>query len=258
MRLRQTLISKAPFVDPVAGKESSTEPTRPARPPPPPFRQSFTRFLMIFLGLLAIWALFDPNLSQSFTSIANVVLGPLIGFGGLVPVVTILLTAVITTMISAVARDRFVDWAKVARINKVQSAWRKENMEALRKGNTAKVAKLKESYAAMQQDMLYVQTSQMKPTILTMFIFLVIFMWLRFFVDVTLTSVGNLWITVPWAANVYLPMFIPPFFTAWILFSIIAGYPISTLVTRSLKYVRFRRRLQAMGVSTTAEADQVA
>lgn len=208
-------------------------------------RQSVFRFLLIFLGLLAIWTLFDPNLNSSFASLANYILMPIIGFNGMFPVVTILMTALITTVISAAARDYFVDWVKVAKFNKISSSWRKENMQAIRSGNTARAARLKESYAEIQKDMVDVQMAQMKPTILTMFLFLVIFVWLRSFIDVFLAYVGNLWITVPWASNVYLPMFIPPIFTAWILLSIISGYPLSTLVTRALKFVRFRRRLEA-------------
>src|SRR5947208_11822471 len=69
-------------------KPQEAEASPPATPRTPP---SFSRFIMIFLGLLAIYAIISPDVGVGFASIANVALFPAIGFSGALPTVTILL-----------------------------------------------------------------------------------------------------------------------------------------------------------------------
>src|SRR5438128_684411 len=65
-----------------ADVEESAE-TAPTAVRPMPFsRPSLTRFLMIFLFLLALYAIIDPPVGAAFAAYANVVLFPMFGFGG--------------------------------------------------------------------------------------------------------------------------------------------------------------------------------
>src|SRR5207302_11507294 len=123
-------------------KPQEAEASPPATPRAPP---SFSRFIMIFLGLLAIYAIISPDVGVGFASIANLALFPVIGFGGAPPTVTILLAGILTTTISFVIGDHYTNWVKMARIQEVMRAWRKEQMEAMRKGQTTRLAKLKEA-----------------------------------------------------------------------------------------------------------------
>lgn len=223
---------------------SETAETPAARPPFS--RPSASRFLMIFLGLLAVYALIDQSVGAAFAGIADRGLGPAFGFGGALPVLTILLAGILTTAISSVVRDRYSDWVKFARVQKVMGAWRKEQMEAVRKGQATKLAKLKEAQRGFMKDSTEMQFAQMKPLAWTMLLFIVIFTWLRLFVDVTLLGLGNQWIAVPWSDHVYLnSVYVLP---SWVLLYSLLAIPFGQILTRVLKYVRFRRRLVAMGV----------
>lgn len=213
-----------------------------------------TRFLMIFLFLLAVWAIIDPQLGQAFALIANVVLMPLIGFGGTLPVLTILLAGMLTTTVSSVIRDHYTNWVKMARTQKIMSAWRKEQMEALRKGQTTKLEKLKEAQQPYMKDQMEVQMTPMKSMAWTMFMFIVVFTWLRLFVDVVLLGLGNQWIAVPWSTHVHLNSV--HVFPSWILLYSLLAIPFGQIVTRVLKYVHFRRRLEEMGVPPRSEAGE--
>jgi uncharacterized membrane protein (DUF106 family) len=238
-----------------SGSANAPEPT--ATSPTPgvarPALPSFSRFVMIFLGLLAIYALISPDVGIGFASIVDVVLFPVIGFGGHLPTVTILFAGIMTTTISSIIRDHYTNWVKMARTQKVMAAWRKEQMEALRKGQTTKLAKLKEAQAGFMKDTMEMQTTPLKSMAWTLLLFIVIFTWLRLFVDVVLERLGNQWIAVPWSSHVYLNSVYV--FPAWVLLYSLLAIPFGLIITRVLKYVRFSRRLEALGVPLRPGSD---
>ena len=241
--------------DPVAddsGSAETAEPTEAARPALKFNRPSLSRFIMIFLGLLAVWALIDQELGKAFASIANVALMPAIGFGGTLPVLTILLAGMLTTTVSSIIRDHYTNWVKMARTQKTMSAWRKEQMDAVRKGQTTKLEKLKEAQQGFLKDSMEMQTTPLKSMAWTMFMFIVIFTWLRLFVDIVLLDLGNQWIAVPWSNHVYLNSVYV--FPSWVLLYSLLAIPFGQIITRVLKYIRFKRRLESMGVPLRAEA----
>src|SRR5437879_7153285 len=120
------------------------------------------------------------------------------------PTVTILLAGILTTTISSVIRDHYTNWVKMARTQKVMGAWRKEQMEAMRKGQTTRLAKLKEAQQGFMKDTMEMQTTPLKSMAWTLFLFIVIFTWLRLLVDVVLNNLGHQRVAVPWSNLVYL------------------------------------------------------
>ena len=217
------------------------------RSPLAPGKGSFTRFLMIFLFLLAIVAIFDPTMAQGFGSIAGLVLAPVIGFGGKAPVITVLLAGAMTTGISSILRDHYTDWIKMVRMQKTTSAWQKALREAMRKGNKSEVNKLNKIREGFMKDQMDVQLNSMKPLAWTFFLFIVLFAWLSVFVNSTLATTGGQYFAVPWAPNVYVN-YVPFLFPSWILLYSLLAIPIGQILTRVLKYVRFRKKLLKMGV----------
>src|SRR6266511_3891268 len=123
-------------------KEEAKEASRDARPRPTP-RQSFQRFILIFLGIMALYVLIFPDVSRSFGQGAGVILDPMIGFGGQYPVITILLSGLLTTTVSSVVRHFFTPWVRTAKMNAALASLRKEQMEAFRKQNTGRGEKLR-------------------------------------------------------------------------------------------------------------------
>jgi len=237
--------------------DEATEETVPAVRPPSPFsRASLSRFLMIFLFLLALYAIIDQQVGLGFARGADAVLFPVFGFGGTLPVLTILLAGILTTTIGSIIRDHYTNWVKMARTQKVMSAWRKENMEAMRKGQQTRLAQLKEVQKGFAKDQMDMMSTPYKSTAWTIFLFIVIFTWLRLFVDVVLQALGNQWIAVPWSNHVFLNSVYV--FPSWVLLYSLLAIPFGQIVVRVLKYIRFRRRLQAMGVPLRAGVDETA
>jgi uncharacterized membrane protein (DUF106 family) len=237
-------------------EEDAEETATQVRPTTPFSRPSLTRFLMIFLFLLALYAIIDPQVGTGFAAFANLALFPMFGFGGFLPVLTILLAGLLTTTIGSIIRDHYTNWVKMARTQKVMSAWRKEQMEAMRKGQQTRLSQLKEAQQGFMKDSMEVQTAPMKSMAWTMFMFIVIFTWLRLFVDVVLQDHGNQWISVPWSNHVFLNSVY--LFPSWVLLYSLLALPFGQIVVRVLKYFRFRRRLQAMGVPLRAGPDETA
>jgi len=217
------------------------------RPRPTP-RQSFSRFIMIFLGILALYVLIFPDVGHTFGLVAGAIMEPVIGFGGHAPVITILLAGLVTSTVSTVVRHFFTPWTRMAKMNATMGAYRKEQMEAARKQNTNRVQKLRERQSAMMVDYQDVQLVPLKLMAYTMFFFVVIFSWLRVFVDVELSGTGNLYFAVPWSFNTqFLASYL---FPSWILLYSLLAIPFSQVVQRVLKYFTFRKRLQDLGEIT--------
>jgi len=171
-------------------------------------------------------------------------------------VLTILLAGILTTTIGSIIRDRYTNWVKMARTQKVMTAWRKEQMEAMRKGQQTRLSQLKEAQQGFMKDSMEVQTAPMKSMAWTMFMFIVIFTWLRLFVDVVLQDHGNQWIAVPWSNHLFLNSVY--LFPSWVLLYSLLALPFGQIVVRLLKYFHFRRRLQAMGVPLRPGPDETA
>ena len=202
---------------------------------------------MIFLALLAVWAIIDPSLSQAFGSIAGFALYPVIGFGGFFPVITILLAGLLTTTISSVLRHHYTDWIRMMKFQRTSAALRKDQMAAVRKGNQAQIQKFRAIQQGMMKENMDVQFAPMKSMAWTFFLFIVLFTWLRFFIDGNLAILGNQFFAVPWAPSVWFDAtFVLP---SWVLLYSLLAIPFSQIVTRVLKYVRFRRVLLDRGLS---------
>lgn len=222
----------------------------PARPPAA--APSLSRFILIFLFIVSFWTLFDPQLAGGFAAVAGVVLMPAVGFEGTLPVITILVAGALTTTASSIVRDYFTDWVKMSRTNRIMAAWRKEQMDAMRKGNEARLKKLQEiqkGFSKDAQDMIF---SPYKSMAVTTLAFVIMFTWIRSFVDVTLHANGNPYIAVPWSSNVWLPSIYV--FPSWVLLYSLLAIPFGQIVSRALKYFRFRRRLRELSVPLRAEA----
>ncbi|HYM38698.1 MAG TPA: EMC3/TMCO1 family protein [Thermoplasmata archaeon] len=242
-----------------ASESASAEQAKPVltarKQPVAPVRStkgSFTRFMMIFLVLLAVVAIFDPTMSQGFGALAGYILFPVIGFGGSAPVLTLLIAGMMTTGISSILRDHYTDWIKMVRVQKTTGAWQRALREAMRKGNKSEVQKLNKIREGFMKEQMDVQVNSMKPLAWTFFLFIVLFAWLNVFVNQTLAITGGQYFAVPWATNVYVT-YVPFLLPSWVLMYSLLALPVGQILTRVLKYVRFRRKLEALGLSLKPE-----
>ncbi len=240
---------------PDASTEAPAEaPTTTARPAQTA-KGSFTRFIMIFLVLLAVLTILQPDMAHEFGVLTGYVLMPIIGFGGHFAVWTILLAGALTTGVSSILRDHYTDWIKMVKMQKTNASFQKEMREAYRKGNRAQIDKLRKIQQGFMKDQMDVQLNTMKPLAWTFFLFIVLFAWLSVFVNNTLADTGGQYFAVPWASNVFVN-YVPFWLPSWILMYSLLAIPIGQILTRVLKYVRFRKRLLAKGLPLKPQSQE--
>ena len=205
---------------------------------------SWSRTVTIFVFLLTIMVILDPNLSKGLGLLTASVLDPLFGFGGRYPVLTLFCAAILTTGISTAVRHYFSDWVRMAKTQKQTSALSKATMEAIRRGNMNKVQKLRGQSAQLRTDNMSVQFAPMKSMVFTFLLFILVFAWLGNFMGSTVKAKGLMLFAVPWQ---YQTDFSASYlFAAWLLLYMLFNIFLSQLFGRVLKFFTFRKKLAAM------------
>jgi uncharacterized membrane protein (DUF106 family) len=200
----------------------------------------FTRFIMIFLVILVVMMLFDPNLRMGFASAVGVVMEPLVGFGGAYPVWTLFCAGIIMTVFSGIVRHFFVDWVEMARVQSILKAFNKERLDALRSNNVAKQKALQAKQPEIMQLNMKNMKSQLKTMAVTMFVIIAVFTWIWLFIE----SLPNKTFSAPWALDAqFTDAFILPY---WIILYAGISIPIGQLAQRLLKHYSFKKRLQRL------------
>lgn len=222
--------------------EDEVEEQAPSGPSKPLF--SWRRFIYIFLGILAIMVIFDPDLRFTLGGILGTVLYPLIGFDGKYPVLTLICAGVIMISFSTVVRDMFMDWVEMAEIQHKTSKFQKELREAKMANQTTKVKKLEKMQPEISKLSMKTMKPQMKSMAVTMIVIISIFGWIWTFID----SLNNTTFSVPWALNATFtkPMiegcFMP--FPQWIGVYMLISIPLGQLLKVTLNMFEFKRKLK--------------
>lgn len=217
------------------------ESTNPPVRPPPDTKKQLSTFFTIFAFVFAMFVLFDESLRQWLGDIVGVVLEPLVGFSGTIPVVTLFLTGVIMTALTVVVRHFFTDYVSQAENQKIVGAFNKELRQARLENNKYKVKKLTEQQSKILKKSMDMSTTQMKLMPLTMLIVIPIFAWL----DVWMRGFTTIPVVdLPWAMAV--PLLGPTGTTIlpnWILMYSLISIPFGQVLMRALRYFEFKKRL---------------
>ncbi|MES2155869.1 MAG: EMC3/TMCO1 family protein [bacterium] len=215
-----------------------------AAPAPP--RQKMS--LLTIASLVAVFlVLFNPQLRGELGRYAGFVMEPLIGFGGHLPVLTILLAGAILVVASTVVRHFTTDWLETARTQQEMRHFQREMMKARKENNTYKIKVLTELQPKMMAKSQKLQGAQLRTMPLTMILAVPLFAWL----GVWLYQLDYTWYSAPWNANV--DMFttngiVPPWNTSvfphWVLLYICLSIPLGSWVQKAMKYLSWKERWQ--------------
>ena len=149
---------------------------------------------MFILGMMLLVFIMFGGLGDNIASISGIVLDPLIGFNGEFPLLTMMCAGLITIIVSTVTRHFMADWVDMAKKQKTMNEFNKQLREATKKGDEKRTQKLNEQnqeILAMQSSMMM---SQMKSSVITMVVAILIFRWLAFH----LNTIDHPVITTPW------------------------------------------------------------
>lgn len=205
-----------------------------------PPRPDFGGQLVLLMALMfAMFILFDQGIRRSLGEIVGVGLTPLVGFGGHLPMLTLLCTGLITSVFTITLRQMFTDWIGQARNARIASAFQKELREARTSNNTYKLKKLTDLQPQIMSQQLKASQTQLKLMPMTMIVIVPTFAWLANFVYLDLDSTV---FSVPWEFNASMKS--SSVLPNWILLYSLLTLPFGQVLTRTLKYISFSRRLR--------------
>ena len=223
--------------------------------PPMPDMSNMWRMMIIMILIFGLY--FIDGGDHVIGKTLNVVF-QFIDFGGEYPVVTLMIMGSIMILLSSVLRTLMTDSLEQQKAQAFSSAFNKELRQARLDNNLYKVKKLMELQPVMMQKSMESSNQMMKSMPYTMLIVVPIFLWVRYFVNVTLSTVEMRTISIPWAmvewgtpaidltTNIW-------FLPAWILIYSLVSIPLGQIITRVVRAFQFRRYLAKIEASKTEE-----
>lgn len=213
--------------------------TRPAQQQMP--QGTGSMFLTLIMMLVLLFAFFDPGVRDAAVSGFNYVLKPSIGFGGSLPMITIMIAELIVVLLGTTLRLLFTDFVEQARLQRIMNALRKEQREAFKVRDQDRIKKLNQHQNKYLVQNTQLMNKQMRIMPITLIIIFPLFTWLSVF----LFSLPYPVFAVPWAYRVY---FTHQFlvFPAWVYLYAILGIPFTQIYQRLLRYFILKRRLEKL------------
>ena len=218
-----------------------------APPQAPPMPSMMPMLVMMFLILILYTVDGQDHIIGGFLDKGLFFLG----MDGEYPVVTLFITGAIMASTSAILRSFFMDMLAQAKSQQIMSAFNKELRQARLENNSFKIKKLTELQPTMMAKNMENSNKMMKSMPFTMIIIIPMFLWIRYFVNVTVPE-ANLGVFVPWAEVSLLGQvwFMPN----WILIYTLISIPFGQIVNRLIRTYKFRKHLREMDEKEGAEA----
>ncbi len=213
----------------------------PASPGAQPPGAALSRFVTIFIVMLAVVILLDAQLRDALGRIIGYGLMPLIGFNYAYPVITLFLAGMLMSALTIIVRHFFTNYVEQAESQRIVSAFNKELRTARLENNTFKMKKLMEQQSKIMQRSMKSSTTQLKLMPVTMVIVVPIFAWIAVF----MANAPSAIVSVPWAYNVDLNAY--TVLPNWVLIYSLASLPFGQVVARLLRWADFRKRLAKIG-----------
>ena len=201
-------------------------------------------FLMLIVMFGMLIAFFNQGVRNTAVSGMNFVLAPTIGFGGSLPVITIMIAELIVVLLGTTLRLLFTDFVEQARIQKIMAALRKEQREAFKSRDQDRIKKLNRHQNKYMMENTQLMNKQMRILPITLIVIFPLFTWLSVFLYALPYPV----FTVPWSPRVY---FTEQFlvFPTWVYLYAVLGIPFTQIYQRLLRYFMLKRRLGRLSAS---------
>lgn len=218
--------------------------------------QGPTGFLYALAFMLLIMIMINRDFGDAISGYIGVVLMPVIGFGSKWPLLTMVGAGLITITVSTTIRHFTMDWMDLARKQRIMNAYNKELRKAQKDGNQSKVERMQEQNADIMSMQSQSMMQQMKASIFSMVIAILIFRWMYSFIS----AVPQPTATTPW--DLAWPLTANAFqkvcgslcltggaggFKYWILLYISITIPIGQALMRGLKFFEYSRKLKEKG-----------
>lgn len=205
--------------------------------------------MLVMMFLILILYAFDGS-DHKIGSILDYGLS-FFGMDGQYPIVTLFVVGALMASFSAILRSFFTDMIEQAKSQQIMSAFNKELRQARLENNSFKIKKLTEMQPQMMAKNMENSNKMMKSMPFTMIVIIPLFLWVRYFIDVTVRKAGNLTFSVPWATlDLDTTIWFMP---AWILVYTMISIPFGQIVNRLIRTYKFKKYLKQMDSAEGAE-----
>lgn len=214
----------------------------PGQETPMPNMKSMWTMLIVMMMIMVLY--FIDGDKHIIGGALNVVF-QVIDFNGQYPVVTLMIMGAIMILLSSGIRTLLTDTIAQQKAQAYNSAFQKELRQARLENNTYKMKKLMDMQPQIMAKSMESSTAMMKTMPVTMIVVVPIFLWVRYFVNITLVDVAMRTISVPWAMNAVCLTnnYVLP---AWILIYSLISIPIGQVVMRLVRTYQFKKRLKEL------------
>jgi len=196
--------------------------------------------LLLLMFLLLMMFFIMPTLGPYMGEfIIEPLFGPLIGFNGHYPMLTLFFAGIVVVSLSSLLTNFFTDWKKMGAMQEKSKSFQKEIQKARKEGNTNRVNKLMKMQPEIMKQQTDASGGMMKPMVFLIIFIWPIFMWLRG--DIVagwgfLSNLDHYYFSVPWASQVsffYKPFLMQAWLFLYLIFSIVVGQ----VIRSGLKYL---------------------
>lgn len=208
-----------------------------------------TGFIFIFLAMVTVYVMFNMELRMKLAKGLGVVLYPIIGFDGQVPIITLLLGAFLLVGITTTVRHFQTDWITMAKNQKETKAVNKALRKAKVDGDSRKekeIMEYQQKIMGKQQNMMF---GNLKTMISTLLIVIIIFTWIwgDFIVRLDPPIISAFWDFDLKMTTTTTCCIIP--FPNWMFVYMLISIPLGLLLQHSLKMYTFRKKLKETSFS---------
>ena len=196
----------------------------------------WTAEMLLIFGLYMI-----DGSSHIIGELLNYVFG-VFDFGGKYPVVTLMLVGGIMAILTTVLRAFTTDMLSQAKNQAIMSSFNKELKEARLEQNLYKIKKLTAVQTELMNKNMETTSSMMKVMPYTMLIVVPMFLWVRYFVAITLVDAGTAMVAFPWTDGVDLNSSLW-FMPVWIVTYSLISIPLAQIVNRLIRGYKFKKHL---------------
>ncbi|MDD7423518.1 MAG: EMC3/TMCO1 family protein [Candidatus Methanomethylophilaceae archaeon] len=219
---------------------------QPQQPPMPDMGPM--KYMMITMIVILLVYFIDGN-----DHVIGALLDPVFGFlsfGGEYPILTLMLAGVIMSLFTTLLRAFTTDQFEQAKSQHVMSEFNKERRKAMMTNNTYAIKKLDELQPVMMAKNMEVSQKSMKTMPYTMIVIIPLFLWVRYYVNVTLFTDAMRTIVFPWASVNLLDMFV---FPVWVFVYMLISVPLGQVINKIIRWYLFKKKLAEIENGTGIE-----
>ena len=230
------------------GSPQAMQQSRGANPMPTMQKGTMIGMFAVLIIMLVVM-MYRAQIGQ----ILNYGLEPLLGFGGQMPVLTLIVAGLLMITLSTVIRTLLTDSVAQARNQKISSDFSKEMRQARLENNLYKLKKLQEEQPKMTAKSMESSTQMMKLMPVTMVVVIPIYAWIGYFLGdpyymidgmqvESIVPVELLTINIPWG-EADLVGRVMGMLPTWIIIYTMISLPIGQLESRAIRFFLLRKRL---------------